>query len=534
MKDTKIKDNLIKIKTYFAALSKGTKRAIVIIAIVLVLAAIFAAVALNVAKGHYKPLYTELSTSEAGSIFQALKEMGADAKVSSTGDVMVPTDEYDLWIMQLAAKGYPKTALPYDVFSSHAGMTATESEKKQWLLFQLQDRIQATLERLDNVGSATVTLTIPETGDNVWDVATDEELPTAGVLLTLNQGAEMTPEQVHAIQVLIAASVPKMRPEDVTVIDSLTGLALSSTATDANGGTGQNMAFELMVQKQIEDNVVRLLSKRYGANGVVAVAKVTIDYDKMMTEKKELQPDENGDPFVTHNDGEYNINGVTQAGGLVGENDNTDVPQYGYTDPNGDEGMTNYRYSNDYDYSYIKTQIESGNAKLKRATISVMVDESALTPNRRDELIGLVSGSTDIPADLITISAFDKAAIDAPEPTPPEEPGLPDFLNLPTWVYIVAGICLLALIILILVVVVIVKKAKKAKILAQEEEEERQRAEDEARQQKEIDKYKRSLEDMAKSNVDPKDQAIVDEVRNFAKTNPQITANLLRSWMKEE
>ncbi|MEG1166208.1 MAG: hypothetical protein RSD68_07325 [Oscillospiraceae bacterium] len=351
MKDTKIKDNLIKIKTYFAALSKGTKRAIVIIAIVLVLAAIFAAVALNVAKGHYKPLYTELSTSEAGNIFQALKEMGADAKVSSTGDVMVPTDEYDLWIMQLAAKGYPKTALPYDVFSSHAGMTATESEKKQWLLFQLQDRIQATLERLDNVGSATVTLTIPETGDNVWDVATDEELPTAGVLLTLNQGAEMTPEQVHAIQVLIAASVPKMRPEDVTVIDSLTGLALSSTATDANGGTGQNMAFELMVQKQIEDNVVRLLSKRYGANGVVAVAKVTIDYDKMMTEKKELQPDENGDPFVTHNDGEYNINGVTQAGGLVGENDNTDVPQYGYTDPNGDEGMTNYRYSNDYDYS---------------------------------------------------------------------------------------------------------------------------------------------------------------------------------------
>ncbi|MEG0035677.1 MAG: flagellar M-ring protein FliF C-terminal domain-containing protein, partial [Oscillospiraceae bacterium] len=341
-------------------------------------------------------------------------------------------------------------------------------------------------------------------------------------------------EQVHAIQVLIAASVPKMRPEDVTVIDSLTGLALSSTAADANGGTGQNMAFELMVQKQIEDNVVRLLSKRYGANGVVAVAKVTIDYDKMMTEKKELQPDENGDPFVTHNDGEYNINGVTQAGGLVGENDNTDVPQYGYTDPNGDEGMTNYRYSNDYDYSYIKTQIESGNAKLKRATISVMVDESALTPNRRDELIGLVSGSTDIPTDLITISAFDKAAIDAPEPTPSEEPGLPGFLNLPTWVYIVAGVCLLALIILILVVVVIVKKAKKAKLLAQEEEEERQRVEDEARQQKEIDKYKRSLEDMAKSNVDPKDQAIVDEVRNFAKTNPQITANLLRSWMKEE
>jgi len=34
-------------------------------------------------------------------------------------------------------------------------------------------------------------------------------------------------------------------------------------------------------------------------------------------------------------------------------------------------------------------------------------------------------------------------------------------------------------------------------------------------------------------DADPKDEAILKEVRNFAKANPKITANLLRSWIKE-
>ncbi len=535
MDNTKIKENFIKLKAYFANMTKKTKKILLIAAGALVLVSIILAVVLNSSSGKYTALYSDLSTTETGSVFQALKEMGADANIGADGKIMVPTDEYDIWILQLAAKGYPKTALPYDVFSDHAGMTATESEKAEWLKFQLQDRIQATLERMDCVESATVTINIPETSNYVWDMATTESKSTAGVLLTLRSGVSITAEQVTAIKNLVAASVPKMSPEDVTVVDSATMLDLGTiTNPDEKDAETQRLAFELMVQSQIEQNVVRLLTPRYGTEGVVAVAKVTLDYDKMMTEKYELQPkNEEGDGFLNHSDGEYTVNGEVPAGEIVGEQNNTDIPGYAYNEPNGEDGMTDYKWNEDFDYGYIKTQIESGNAILKRATVSVMVDEESLTPNRRDDVINIVSAGTDIPTDLIYVSAFNKAAIEGEENKPSDTLSNP-LLDLPLWVYIAAGVGLLILIIVICIIIVAVKKRKRENNQRLAEAAERKRMESEMRQQREIDEYKRSLEDMAKSSVDPKNEAIIEEVRSFARTNPQITANLLRTWLKEE
>ncbi|MBS7402755.1 MAG: flagellar M-ring protein FliF [Oscillospiraceae bacterium] len=532
----KVKENIEKIKEYIAKLSKRSKTIIAIGGAALVLLALIFAIVANVGKGKYTVLYTDLSASETGSVFQALKSMGADAQIDKNGNITVPTDEYDIWLLQLAAKGYPQTALPYDLFSDHAGMTSTESEKSQWLIYQLQDRIQATLQRLDGVENATVTITVPESSGYVWETATSNEKASAGVLLSIRDGVTISVEQVTAMKNLIAASVPKMLPEDVTVVDAKTMLDLSvSTVSEDNADqNAQNLAFELMVQNQIEANVVRLLSPRYGDDGVVAVAKVTIDYDKMMTEKYELQPkNEEGDGYLTHSDGDYTINGEEPVGELVGEENNTDIPEYGYNNPGDEDGITDYHWNNDYDYGYIKTQIESGNAILKRATISVMVAEESLTPNRREELTNLVSRSTDIPTDQIFVSAINLNAPSGVDDIPSATPTSP-FADLPTWVYIAAGAGALVLLIIICVVIAVVKRRKKQKLARALEEEERQRAEAERRQQAEINDYKRSLEDMAKANLDPKNEAIIEEVRSFARSNPQVTANLLRNWLKEE
>ena len=162
MKEINIQDSFSKIKSTISGLPKKTKSRLGIGSAAVVLLAVIAAVIINAQNAKYTQLYTGLSTSEAGSIYGVLNDMGADVKFDSDGNIMVLKNEYDVWILQLAALGYPKTALTYDVFSSNAGMTSTESEKSQWLLYQLQDRIQATLERMDGVVSATVTTTIPE------------------------------------------------------------------------------------------------------------------------------------------------------------------------------------------------------------------------------------------------------------------------------------------------------------------------------------------------------------------------------------
>ena len=46
----------------------------------------------------------------------------------------------------------------------------------------------------------------------------------------------------------------------------------------------------------------------------------------------------------------------------------------------------------------------------------------------------------------------------------------------------------------------------------------------------EIEERKRQLKDAAIG--DQSENAITNEVRDFARTNPEITANLLRTWLK--
>ena len=265
-----------KVKTYFKELPKK-KRTIWIAAAaaVIVLAVILTASLNSASKTKYVSLYENLSTTAAADIYQALNDMGADVKVGSKTQVMVPENEYDIWLLKLAAKGYPKSALSYDVFSSHSSMTTTESDKAQWLLYQLQDRIQATLERMDCVETATVTISMPATSDYVWETAENQEKSTASILLSLKKDTKITGEQVSAIKNLVAAAVPKMQADQVKVVDASTMLELTSDSGSSSAAANETgLDFELMVQKQIEDNVVRLLTPRYGSDGVVAVAKV--------------------------------------------------------------------------------------------------------------------------------------------------------------------------------------------------------------------------------------------------------------------
>lgn len=497
-----------------------------------VIIAVVAAVALNMGKMGYTVLYHDLSTEETQSVYAMLQDLGVEAKLDTEGNITVPSKDYDKALIELATKGYPQSALNYGLFESHSGMTATESENKQWRLYQLQDRIQATLKQIDPIKSAVVTIDVPDSSTYVWEKSDESEQSKASVLLNLS--SDISAQQVTAIKNLVSSSVPKLEPENVTVVDAATGKQLSGT-DDAGNDTitaQDNLEFERQVQDQIEDNARRVLIPRYGSDGVVAVAKVTLDYDKMMTEEMQLKEKDGGGGYVTDFSEQYSLDGTEPANGIVGEENNTDIPQQQYEDDAGQpaDNTTNYSRDIKYDYGYVKTQVEKGNAQLKDASISVMVDESQLSANRKNEIVDLVAKSTGIAADKISVASMKPDATQNTDDTvTPATSQTISLANIPVWVWgIVAGL------ILVIIIIVLIRKrrAKKQRML----QEEQQREIDQQREQmeNEIAAYKKQLSDAAMAATDPKDSAIMKEVQDFAKENPEITANLLRAWMKEE
>lgn len=529
LKGANIKDSVVNIKNYFVEMPKPKRNKIIIIAAIILLVIIAITLFLNIGSKKYKVLYQNIDKEEAGTIYADLQEMGVEPQLNKAGEVMVPKDKYDQCLLQLAAKGYPKSALPYDVFASHSGLTTTETEKKQWLLYQLQDRIQSTLTRIDGVKNATVTITVPEKTDYVWDKVNNKDLATAAVLLDFKAGKTLGDDQITAIKNLVASSVPKMDAKNVTIVDSATMLELNVGADTANLGSGNNsnLQFEQTVQKQIEDNIRRILTPRYGADGVVAVAKVTLNYDKMLTEKNELVPNKDGDGYVSHTEGNYGLGNKKPNGGIAGEENNTDIPEYGFVGPN--DGKPNdhpYSWLTDYQYGYIKTQIEKGNAILDKATVSVMVDDSSLTRQEKEELTEIVSKSADVPTEFIVVSSFVSE-----NQSQGKQKGF--FEKVPMWAYIVLAATLIIIIALV-VLIIIVKRKRKNDNEQELLDMQAQIDEEQMKLQAEIDDYKKQLADMASSPDDAKENAIMTEVRDFAKANPEITANLLRSWLKED
>lgn len=492
----------------------------------ILLVALAGTLALNMGKMGYRVLYEGLETDEKNTIYSMLQDMGVAAQINGDGNIMVPKKDYDQCLLELATQGYPQSALTYGLFESHSGMTTTEEESKQWRLYQLQDRIQATLKGLQGVTNAVVTIDVPDTGTYVWEKDSDQEQASAGVTLSLNR--KLSEEQVSAIKNLIASSVPQLSPENVTVLDASTMQELVGSG-DSSGGTlsaEQNLEFEKEVQKQLEDNVLRVLTPRYGADGVVAVAKAVIDYDKMMTEEMSLQEKDGGGGYTTDFSEQYSVDGNVAAGGIVGEENNTDIPQQAYNTTEDGDAVTDYSRDIHYDYGYIKTQIEKGNAELKDATISVMVAETNMTDMRRQELIDLISKSTGIAAANISVSPIvvDAAQTDNAD-SQPQTAAQP---LVPLWGYLLAAAgCGLVLLLLILLAV---RRRAKRKNQAQQDAMDEQRAQMEY----EIEQYKKQLSDAAKASTNPKDEAIINEVKDFAKQNPEITANLLRAWLKED
>lgn len=519
------KEILGKIKEFWGKLADKTKKLVIAGAGALLVLVLLITVLINVAKGGYRVIFPGMTSDESKQVYATLQEMGVQPQVNNQGQVMVPSDMWDQLVFELNGRGYPKTTLSYDTFSSMTGFTSTEFEKKTALIFEAQDRMQKTLLRNGGIEDAVVSFTVPDTSNYIWD-QTNQQVSTAGVTVRMKNGYELTPERVTAIKNLAASSVPKLSPENVVVIDAATGIEMAGVDDPSAKGyySVERLEFEQLIAKRIEDNVKRLLAGRYGVGGVTAVATVSLDYDKMVTETKQYQPANGTNGGVmNHFEEDYSLNGSVSIGGIVGEENNTDAPPiYPNDDGTGDASATDYHKHIDYDVSYILTQMERGEPVLQRATVAVIVDDPNFNIDVEETLVDLISKAVSITSDNISVTNLNFSD--------GTQPAGGDGLSSRQRLLLILGLALLFVVLLLIVLLIFLRMRKKKKV----EETGADPDEEQRNIEKEIEEHKKMLQSEALANSNQVESAITQEIRDFAKENPEITASLLRSMLKED
>lgn len=509
---------------FWKKLSKKVKIAIIVGLSLIVVISIVVAVTLNTEK--YVILYGGLSQTESAEVITALQERGAVYRVENAGTtIMVNEEDEELLRMQLAVAGYPNSMPDYSFYDNSVNFMTTDSQMSTYEIFQREVRLQATIAQLEGVSQAIVTIVPAEEDGYIWEQNKREA--SVSVLVTLNSGQSLSAAQVNGIKRLVETGVAGVDPTNIAVIDNATGLELSSAADELTSVDIANfkLTIEKELQQTIEDNIIRILQPLFGTTNAVAVAKCSFDVNTKVKEIIEYTPSTDDDmgmlsSSATEKEQIYNVSGTN---GVVGTEDNADLSYYVGVD---DDGNTLYFKDNQY-YEYLvnKTveQITIDSPELLDVTIAVSVNRkhTELLDQEKYELQEAVANAAGVAVSKVTIY---NGNFDLPIATIGPETLLENDLFL----LAMAGAAIFILIIIILILMAIrkVKRRKEEEALAAiaaEEEEERL-----LQVASEVMQFDSDLKHMPET----KQQALKKEITDFAGENPEIVAQLVRTWLR--
>ena len=539
-----------KLKEMWQNLSAKSKKLLGIIAgITVVVIAVAVFLLARGQKTEYQTLFSSLSQGEAQQIVSLLQEQNVpylyDGK---SGALKVPSESVDTLRAQLLSKGYPKSGFAYDMYIGNSGLMTTESDKKQYTLYDLPDRLGATIRLFDGVRDAKVT--IAEGSDQTY--AIEDENPvqaSASVVVTMEEGQSLSEKNAEAIKNLIARSVKGMNFTNVSVFDAGTMEEVAADAGDSASGSGTSMAnLTTTVENNIANNIKRVLGKIYGGENLAVSVKGTLNMAKLIQEntqytvpEKTEATDKRGLLSNEEVAGENAGNSGENAAGVAGADANADTPRY--TTQNGTATTTD-NYSNssatrEWLYNVLKEQKEIAPGVLEDASVAIVIntDDNSIPES---DLINLVADAAGIKrdeaADKITIlRSLNKTAVQqtTEEKKPAEEPKT--LLNqFPLWALIGAAVSAFLLILILLILILRGRKKKKLKKLAQEEMENAaalsiEQPTDEITPVEEVDEDELTAEGKMAHGMKLK-----KSIGEFTDQNPQVVAKLIQSWMREE
>lgn len=538
-----MKEKIEQLKELTEKLNSRTKKIIIIGVAVLIVGAVIIALILN--NQPYETLFTGLGQEEAQQITAKLQEDGVDFKYNGDSEILVKKDILDQTKATLVQEGYPKSGFTYDTFRDNAGMMTTDADKNTYKLYELQDRIGATIRCFDGVKDAKVTIALGEESKYVLS-DDEEENSSASVFVTMKGGGSPTESQVAGIQRLVAMSVPGMEITDVVVLDG----EGNDVSVDGDGTSSSSMKssdveeIARVIEKQISNNVMKVLGPIYGRNNVKVSARAQINMENLVREtityntpEKIDEEDKRG--IVSKEEGyREGAGGENAAGGVAGSETNADTAEYNTDSDTDDTGAYSESYSREYLVNQIKEQGQVTPGALDDLTVSVAINGEGYGSLRESQILALVGNAAGIAAvdqrEKITV-------VSAPfsESTDNEEEEKSSFVrfieSIPLWVFIV-GIVLIV-VLLGLVILLIMRRRRKA---AEEEEEmEAQIAEEGAEGillepvegENDAEDVAYDLNRELQEIKNDRGMELKRSVREFAEQNAEISAQLLKNWL---
>ena len=233
-------------------------------------------------------LFSSLPEHEKSRVIDVLRSNGIDVSIdTSTGEILVPSQEYYEAKMKLAAEGLPSSVPQgYDLLEQIPMGTSRSIEFMK--MKQTQEiELSRSINQISNVMGARVHLAIPEKSVFIRETAP----PTASVFVKLSEGRVLSKEQVRSIVHIVSSSIPYMSSDNVTVVDQH-GALLSKPEDDMDSAlTGKQLAHRLKIEALYRERILSLVTPIVGPGNITAQVNIEMDYTNTSTTEEIVDPE---------------------------------------------------------------------------------------------------------------------------------------------------------------------------------------------------------------------------------------------------
>jgi flagellar M-ring protein FliF len=205
------------------------------------------------------------------------------------GQIFVPDSELAAARGALGTTGLATQGITgYEIFDRGNDLAVTDFDQQVKLTRALEGELARTIVSVHGITHARVHLVLPRREP----FAHDRQHAQASVMLTIVGRGALSAEAVQSVVNLVAAGVPGLRPQDVTVVDS--NLHMLMQAGDANDPRAQSANEEEIRQKteaRLAQAVELMLERSLGPGHVHAEASIRMNFDKVNETQEKYDPD---------------------------------------------------------------------------------------------------------------------------------------------------------------------------------------------------------------------------------------------------
>lgn len=317
----------------------------------------------------YTVLFGHLDSQDAAEVVQSLDRISEQYRLDpTTGLITVPTTKVHAIRLKLAGDGLPGSSnRGYKMLYDKQEFGTSSFIENARFHRALEQELAISIETLESVKAARVHLAIPRQSAFVRNRARTN----ASVLVNLHPGRTLNENQLAGMIYLVAASVPGLEPEAVTLVDQRGRLLSKRTSSSDLLASAEQLRFTRDVEEKYVAGIMDILAPILGEDGVRAQVVAELDFISIERTSENYDPNSLAlRSEQTVREGIGRNSSVAEAGNLSGESDDSRTTD---TAVNA-RATTTVRATRNYEVDHTISHIKERPGSVKRLSVALVVD----------------------------------------------------------------------------------------------------------------------------------------------------------------